>query len=216
MCQTDFFFIFTLFFLLGNLKGLIIVRQLYTIFRERHFYENYVMIIILTGPVHSGKTSLLKRIEGKLMESGIFVQGFLSESLWNKDQAIGYDLYNLQNKKSLPFIRKEGKAGWEKIGAYFFLPKGLAEAKEIIFNSSPLKWLFVDEIGPLELSEKGIWPALAHTFAVAPLKILCVVRRQILDEFLAKIAYPDIHIFDIGVEHTFSHILKQLTLHESS
>jgi len=173
-------------------------------------------MIILTGPVHSGKTSLLKHIDKELMERGILVHGFLSESVWDKDQAIGYDLYNLQNKRSLPFIRKEGEDGWEKIGAYFFLPSGLAEAKRIISNHSPSKWLFVDEVGPLELSEKGLWPALKHTLTVPPQKILCVVRTQILDNFLARIEHPDIHVFDVRMENIFSLILEKLTLFDKS
>ncbi len=168
-------------------------------------------MIILTGPVHSGKTSLLKRAAEALMERGILVHGFLSESIWDKDQAMGYDLYNLQNKKSLPFIRKKGEDEWEKIGAYFFLPSGLDEAKRIISNHSPKKWLFVDEIGPLELSEKGLWPALKHSLTVPPQRITCVVRIQILDNFLAKIENPDIHIFDVRMENVFSLILEKLT-----
>jgi len=150
------------------------------------------MILILTGPVHSGKTSLLKRAAAALMERGILVHGFLSESVWDKNQTIGYDLYNLQNKKSLPFIRKKGEDEWENIGAYFFLPSGL-------------------EIGPLELLEKGLWPALKHSFAIPPQRIICVVRAQILDNFLAKIKNPDIHIFDVRMENVFSLILEKLT-----
>jgi len=169
------------------------------------------MILILTGPVHSGKTSLLKRTAAALMEQGIFVHGFLSESIWDKDQAIGYDLFNLQNKKSFPFIRKKGEDEWEKIGAYFFLPSGLDEAKRIISSHSPKKWLFVDEIGPLELLEKGLWPALKHSFTFPPQRIICVVRKQILDNFLARIENPDIHIFDVGMENVFSLILEKLT-----
>jgi nucleoside-triphosphatase THEP1 len=168
-------------------------------------------MIILTGPVHSGKTSLLKRIDGELMERGILVQGFLSESVWEKDQPIGYDLYNLQNKKSLPFIRKAGEEGWEKIGAYFFLPSGLAEAKRIISSRSPSKWLIVDEIGPLEISDKGLWPAIKHTLAVPSPRILYVVRTQILDNFLARIEHPDIHVYDVRMENIFSLILEKLT-----
>ena len=169
-------------------------------------------MIILTGPVHSGKTSLLKSIAKELTEHGIPVHGFLSESVWDKDQAVGYNLYNLQNKRSSPFIRKEGEDEWEKIGSFFFLPSGLAEAKRILTNFSPSKWLFVDEIGPLELSEKGLWPAFKHTLTAPPQKILCVVRRQILDNFLTKIEHPHIHIFDVRMENVFSRMLEKLTV----
>ena len=168
-------------------------------------------MIILTGPVHSGKTSLLKRAAEALEERGIPVHGFLSESVWDRDQAIGYNLYNLQNKRSLPFIRKKGEDEWENIGAYFFLPSGLDKAKRIISSHTSKKWLFVDEIGPLELLEKGLWPALKHSFAIPPQRIICVVRAQILDNFLAKIKNPDIHIFDVRMENVFSLILEKLT-----
>jgi len=168
-------------------------------------------MIILTGPVHSGKTTLLKRASAAMMEQGIPVHGFLSESIWDKGQPMGYDLYNLENKKSIPFIRKDGEENWEKIGAYFFLPSGLDEAKRIISSHSPKKWLFVDEIGPLELSEKGLWPALKHSLTVPTLRIICVVRTQILDDFLTRINNPDIHIFDVRMDNVFSLILEKLT-----
>ncbi len=172
-------------------------------------------MIILTGPVHSGKTSLLKRVSHELEKQGTLVHGFLSESVWdNKDQPIGYDLYILQDKRSLPFIRKEGEVGWEKIGDYVFLPSGLVEAKRIISSHSPSKWLFVDEIGPLELLEKGIWPSLKHTLSVPSQRILCVVRTQILDNFLARIEHSDIHVYDVRIENIFSLILEKLTLLE--
>ncbi len=171
-------------------------------------------MIILTGPVHSGKTSLLKRLAREMEEQGIQIQGFLSESVWDKEQAVGYDLYNLQKKKSSPFIRKEGEVGWEKVGAYMFLPSGLTEAKRIISSHSPSKWLFVDEIGPLELSEKGLWPALKHTLAFPLQRILCVVRSQILENFLARIKQSDIYVFDVRMENIFSLILEKLTLLE--
>ena len=52
-------------------------------------------MIILTGPIHSGKTSLLKRAAAALMERGIPVHGFLSESRWDKGQVMirYYGLY---------------------------------------------------------------------------------------------------------------------------
>jgi len=170
------------------------------------------MILILTGPIHSGKTSLLKRVARELEDRKIPVDGFLSESVNKGGEILGYDLYDIQNKRSFPFIRKEGENGWEKIGAFVFLPSGLRKAKRIISNHSPSKWLFVDEIGPLELSEKGLWPAFKHTLTVPSQKIICVVRRQILDDFLARIKHPDIHVFDVRMENIFSLILEKLTL----
>ncbi|MCK4431759.1 MAG: hypothetical protein KAW19_10725, partial [Candidatus Aminicenantes bacterium] len=92
------------------------------------------MIYILTGPVHSGKTSLLKKVFHELKKKEVKIDGFLSEVVWENQEAVGYNLFDLREEKAVPFIRRRGEENWQKIGPYFFLPEGLAQAQEIIFR----------------------------------------------------------------------------------
>lgn len=113
------------------------------------------MIFLLTGPIHSGKTTLLREAVQKLKGENLNVHGFLSEVILKNDRIIGYDLFDLKEEKAIPFIRREGEKEWEQIGSFYLIPKSLAEASKIILRSRDADLLVVDEVGPLELGEKA-------------------------------------------------------------
>jgi iron complex transport system ATP-binding protein len=168
------------------------------------------VIFILTGPVHSGKTTLLKKMTQKLKQGEIKMGGFLSESKWKDQDILGYDLLDLSDEKSHPFIRKKGKKGWEKKGPFYFIPETLSLAKQIIRRASNTDICVIDEVGPLELSGKGLWTALKEALRTHSCSLLFVVRISILEKFLSKINRKDIKVFDIQDEDTFAAMLKSL------
>lgn len=141
------------------------------------------MIHILTGPVHSGKTTLLKKTIPLLKEKALRIDGYLSESVWKNNECLGYKLVDLKNQRSYPFIAREGKEGWEKIGPFFLVPDSLSRAKKIIHRTRNSDLAVVDEVGPLELSGKGVWPSLAEAVSSPRLDLLLVIRDSVLDEF---------------------------------
>ncbi len=155
------------------------------------------MIYILTGPVHSGKTTLLKKITLELKHQRFKVDGFLSESLWDNQKIIGYDLLDLREDKSCPFIRKAGEKDWDRIGSFYFIPETLDLAKHIIKRAKKMDICVVDEVGPLELSGKGLWPALKEALSKSQPQYLLVVRITILKKFLSKIKREDVRVFDM-------------------
>lgn len=168
------------------------------------------MKVILTGSVHSGKTSLLKKIVHELEASGKNIDGFLSIAVRQNRESMGYDLYSIREKRTLPLLRKTGQKEWMRVGPYFFLPEGLREANRIILNPGPRDVLIVDEIGPLELAGQGLWPAFSQAIQDSRLSILCVVRKTILSDFLKSIPEAHWHIFDIYDENIFPRLLDSL------
>lgn len=168
------------------------------------------MIFILTGPVHSGKTTLLKKMTQKLKQGELKIEGFLSESQWRGEEIIGYDLLDLSDQKSHPFIRKTGKKDWEKKGPYYFIPETLALAKQIIGSASNTDICVIDEVGPLELSGKGLWTALEEALRIHSASLLLVVRISILGKFLSKINRKDVRVFDIQDKDTFAAMFRSL------
>ena len=165
----------------------------------------------MTGPVHSGKTTLLKKMTQKLKQQELKIDGFLSESKWKDQKILGYDLLDLSEEKSHPFIRKKGRKGWEKKGPFYFIPETLALAKQIIRRASSTDICVIDEVGPLELSGKGLWTALKEALQTHPSSLLLVVRISILEKFLSIINRKDVRVFDIQDEDTFTAMLKSLT-----
>jgi len=148
------------------------------------------MILVLTGPVHSGKTSLLEKLVKDLKGRGVRVDGFLSLSVVKGGEILGYDLFDLRSEKVIPFIRKKGQLNWQRIGAYFFIPEALERAQQKVLEISKEDFLVIDEVGPLEIQGRGIWPALSSALKNPSLRCLLVVRHSILRDVLDLIG-PD-------------------------
>jgi len=168
------------------------------------------VINILTGPVHSGKTTLLKSTIPVLREKKFRIAGYLSEATWKNDEFLGYDLVDLEDHRNHPFIRKHGQQDWQRIGSFFFLPETLDLAKNIIHRSEKADLCIVDEVGPLELSGKGVWPALENILKFPHSHLLLVVRDSILDDMLDKIQREDFIVFDIEQKKKPLHLANSL------
>jgi iron complex transport system ATP-binding protein len=171
------------------------------------------VIHILTGPVHSGKTTLLKKIILELKRRRFKIDGFLSEPLWDNQKIMGYDLLDLREDKSCPFIRKAGEKDWDRIGPFYFIPETLDLAKHIIKRDKKMDICVVDEVGPLELSGKGLWPVLKEALSKSQPHYLLVVRITILEKFLSKINREDVRVFDTEEKDMPTEMLESL-MHE--
>jgi nucleoside-triphosphatase THEP1 len=155
------------------------------------------VIHILIGQVHSGKTTLLQNVTTQLKRQNITVTGFLSLYTEDKGEFIGYDLYDLSREMRTPFIRKAGEEHWQRIGPYFFIPESLDHAQNIIHRSSYADICVVDEVGPLELEGRGLWPALQKVIFLSAPDYIFVVREIILENWLRKLGEIPINIFDV-------------------
>ncbi len=170
------------------------------------------MIFILTGPVHSGKTTLLKKVVRELKRQKYKVDGFLSEAVWTRGETVGYDLFDLKKERSIPLIRRTGEEEWQKIGSYFFIPQSLAEAEKIILRGKEADILVVDEVGPLELSGRGFWPALKQVVFQPLTSYILVIRKNIIKDFLAMLGKSEVKIFDIKNKEIFSRLIKEIKI----
>ena len=149
------------------------------------------------------KTTLLKNVVRELRGQKYRLEGFLSEAVRRKKETVGYDLFDLKEEKSIPFIRKTGEKDWQKIGSYFFIPQSLEEAEKIILRGKEADILVVDEVGPLELSGKGFWPALKRVVFQPLNSYLLVIRKNIIEDFLAMLGKSEVKIFDIENKEIF-------------
>jgi len=168
------------------------------------------MIFILTGLVHSGKTTLLERAVHKLKQDKVKIDGFLSKALREEQEVIGYDLFDLREGGAVPLLRRTGEREWQRVGSYFFLPSGLDEAERIILRSKDAELSVVDEIGPLELSGKGFWPALKQVLFPPQTVYLVVVREKILEDFLAILERSQTRVFNARDEETLSRLTEEI------
>lgn len=151
----------------------------------------------MTGPVHSGKTTLLKRAISLLEEKNCEIDGYLSEAVKESTESAGYDLIDLEDRSCHPFIRTRGREEWQRIGSFFFLPEALAMAQKIIRRNDRSDLRVVDEVGPLELRGKGVWPALEELLEIRGQNVLLVVRESLLEEFARKARRDDLAVYEM-------------------
>ena len=141
-------------------------------------------IIILTGPIHSGKTSALtayikkfEKVEGILcpdIENGRNVH-FLNTSIQKKIQVDD----NFEHKIT--------------IGKFHFDANVMTEISSYLesINIETADLIVVDEIGKLELKDEGFEPglsALINNFktSTSNTKLLVVVRDYLVEEVMDK------------------------------
>ena len=155
------------------------------------------MIFILSGPVHGGKTTLLEKSLPGWASRGLAFGGFLSVAVLDGRGQAEYDLLDLQEGRRLPFLRRTGEPDAERTGPFFFVGRTLDLARAIIRKAAPGELLVVDEVGPLELEGRGLWPALREVIFRPEQRSILVVREEILERFVASLGPSVPLIFDV-------------------
>ena len=141
------------------------------------------MVFIITGGVNTGKTTLFERIHKK--QGG---GGFSLPKIIVNNQFKGYWIKDLNTGEKTEFALIESMDGYlYKMGRFYFLPEGMEFARRIYKKAieTEEKNFFIDEIGPLELEDKGF----SHIFRDALTSfenIYVVVRESCLDDVIRK------------------------------
>lgn len=168
------------------------------------------MVFLLIGQVHAGKTNFLKKFVLKLEKEKVPLDGFLSESIREGNEILGYNLFELKTKKRFPFIRPYGNEDWERIGPFFFIPQTLERARGIILASRAADLLIVDEVGPLEIEGKGFWPALQKVLFDYSRHFLLIARASIFEELSSLLGKTEIKVFATGEENLLLYVIREL------
>ncbi|MFO7733661.1 MAG: nucleoside-triphosphatase [Candidatus Aminicenantes bacterium] len=155
------------------------------------------MIFILSGPVHGGKTTLLESSLPGWASRGLAFGGFLSVAVLDGQGQTEYDLLDLKEGRCLPFLRRTGEPDAERTGPFFFVARTLDLARAIIYKAAPGELLVVDEVGPLELEGRGLWPVLRKVIFRPEQRSILVAREEILERFVASLRPSVPLIFDV-------------------
>jgi nucleoside-triphosphatase THEP1 len=132
-------------------------------------------VILLVGPVFSGKSRFTERLAVSLGASGVVVTGFVQRGAFDTDgRKIGYDLVGLSSGACLRLARRsEAGDGWRFEDAAFRSAKGeIGEGADLTV---------IDEVGHLELAGKGHAAAVDRALSVSR-AVLIVVRDSLADD----------------------------------
>lgn len=135
-------------------------------------------ILILSGPVQSGKTTALQqwcinRNAG----------GYLTPIQENRRMVQG-----LSPKISIPFEVPEPAEDTISVGRYHLLRSAFIQMNELLkaASATSFSWVVVDEVGPLELQHEGVHEGFSHLLNQGASNVLVVVRSHLVSRVVDK------------------------------
>lgn len=156
-------------------------------------------ILILTGGIHTGKTTLAKAVTDKCKAENVPVHGFLSIGHFKHNQRSGFSLLDIDTGQKYPLAATVNPGGWEQYRRFWFNPQTIATGNYILQNNAEVKraLIIVDEIGPLEIDEKGWNKGLAYLLQHNQNLKIFVIRQQIVHLALAKYNISNYDIINV-------------------
>lgn len=140
-------------------------------------------IIILSGPVHTGKSTALHRwVQHQKTHENKVICGLLNPEIDGAKRFI--DIRNGQFFK----MDSTGNEDSISIGKYRFSASAFQRARNVLLTSAQVKSdiLIIDEIGKLELKNEGLEPAVSSVLKRADGQsfktLILVIRDWLLEE----------------------------------
>ena len=142
-------------------------------------------LTIISGNKQSGKTSYLINLLHQLNSEGIICAGFIAEGTFKNNQRNSFKLIDLSTKDEILLMDTDPDTGSENIGRFYINEEGIKFGKNILntaLNSNCTK-IFIDEIGPLELENKG-WSDPFRLLLNSEKELIISVRRKLLEKVI--------------------------------
>lgn len=160
------------------------------------------MISILSGKSGTGKTRFLKQVTTELRAAGQRVAGVISPMIIKDGLRIGYDIIDLSTGERAKLARV-WEEGVEIEGKFRFLPEGLDLASRALDRACNGEWdlVVVDEIGPLELRDRGFALWVRNLVTLSPPKLILVVRPWLVQQVVQKFGILDYEVVETGDQH---------------
>lgn len=171
---------------------------LLNVFEKDHLKKSE--IIIITGDVHQGKSTFTGNIIKNLKDRKVQIAGFLSVGVNKNGVRYGFELFDIQTSRQVELCTKEINKEWFSFGHYYFNPDGIRFGEEILSeeNISGKQLIIIDEVGPIELNNKG-WSGSIETLTNKyQIPQLWIVRKSLVRKIARKWNVGNVYIFDIS------------------
>lgn len=145
-------------------------------------------VFIVNGAVGEGKTTFTRNLVDIFKRNNIPVGGILSEKVMADSQRTGYDLVDIETNEREILLRINQESGMERIGKFEIHPEGIKKGTAIL-NPSRLirkKIVVIDEIGLLELENRGWSTSFQDLLKTSGNHILITVRDSLTEKVIHK------------------------------
>jgi nucleoside-triphosphatase THEP1 len=144
-------------------------------------------VVIITGKINSGKTTMMEKLIEEEKSLGITPSGIIAKGIFENKIKIGFDVINILNRMTMPLARISGHFDKEfSIGKYYFSEEAFSFALTALLNYNHKGVVFLDEAGPLELSGNGYAACITTLLKSDITRLYIVVRSECLTEFMDK------------------------------
>ncbi len=143
-------------------------------------------VFIITGARGEGKTTFAGKLAEHLMAEDIEVRGILTERITKNGKTSGYDILDIKSKEKEKFLRITNDKKLDKIGRYSIFDEGMEKGKEALLPGRFKGVMVMDEIGRLELENKGWAGCLSTLLDVAMARLVITVRESFADDVIKK------------------------------
>lgn len=143
------------------------------------------LLVVLSGPRGSGKTTSAGRLVDELRQRGLRVAGLLAPGSLRNGVRHDFELVDLARGTRTPFATRDRPAGWLDQGGFRISPAGLAAGRRALDEADAADVVVLDEVGPWELAGHGWAPQLGRLVA-APRPLVLVVRESLVEAVTAR------------------------------
>ena len=173
-----------------------------------HETRNRSKVLILTGEMQQGKTSLLKRLLNELASEELPTEGFYTEVIIKNDERLGYTLNTIHPYESVLLCSKSSETGLKRYGRFYFnetaIEKGNLILQKALENNAPL--IVIDEVGPMEMSGDGWASSIDKICESSGIPMIWTVRKSLAGKAARKWNVGDVFIVDVGEENAIENI----------
>jgi nucleoside-triphosphatase THEP1 len=155
-------------------------------------------IYILKGEIDEGKTSFLLAFSDFLKAKHYSTNGFVSKRILLNTKTVGYSIYSLKTQEKEQFLTINENNLTNKIGKFYILPKGLEKGESILKTINPKEIVIIDEIGKLELNEKGWYKQFNDIVENSQNTVIISVRNKFVEDVKLKWNLSENNIFDVS------------------
>ncbi len=154
-------------------------------------------VFILTGKINQGKTTLTSQIVSRLREEGILVKGLLTLGNTNDSQRSAYFIKDIDTGEQTELCSTRPDRQKPNYGRFYFEEKGIQLGCNLIEQSmeEPTDLVIVDELGPLEINDRGWAPAIEKVVESNTSAQFWVVREKLIKPMMRKWNVGEVIVF---------------------
>ena len=140
-------------------------------------------VVIITGEIGSGKTSLISALALRCKESGIKTGGIIAPAVYENGEKRGYNLIDVSTNRKTPLSQTNQIKGMASVGKYFFIQEAILFGREALSvqRNKDMQIVFIDEIGAWELQGQGWGTSLNELIINCEMPLILSVRKKFLE-----------------------------------